>query len=339
MLYVTTRSSRDAYTAQRVLRENRASDGGFYLPLHMTGFTPEEINSLADKSFGEAVAMVLNRLFKVRLTGWDVDFCIGRYPVRLSSLQHRIEIGECWHNPQWSYKHIVNNLTLLLSEEAVTGNWVKIAVQTAILFGIFGQLKRTGVEAMDIAVVSGDFSAPISALYARRWGLPVGNIICCCNENNAVWNLFCHGQLRTDGLSIPTAIPEADVVIPENLERLIYECGGSSEVQRYLEACRQGSVYFPGDSTLEKMRKGIFISVVSSKRLEDVVPGVYRTNGYILSPGTALAYAGLLDYRAKTGEMRHAVVLSLSSPRQELKTTAQLMDIPVQTLRDWIESA
>lgn len=337
MLYVTTRDSRDAYTAQRVLRENRAADGGFYLPLHMRGFTPEEIGSLADKSFGENVAMVLNRLFNLHLTGWDVDFCIGRYPARLSSLPHRILVGECWHNPQWSYQRIVNNLTALMSEEAVSGNWVKIAVRVAVLFGLFGQLQHSGVNSADVSVVSGDFSAPISAWYARQWGLPIGNIICCCNENSALWNLFCHGQLRTDGLSIPTSIPEADVVIPEDLERLIYACGGRPEVQRYLDACRQGCMYIPGDSTLAKMRSGLFISVVSSKRLEDVVPGVYRTSGYILSPGTALAYAGLLDYRAKTGETRHSVVLSQTSPRQTLEPAARLMDVSPQILLEWLE--
>ena len=46
MLYVTTRNNRDAYTAQRVLRENRGPDGGLYVPFREPVFSREEIDEL-----------------------------------------------------------------------------------------------------------------------------------------------------------------------------------------------------------------------------------------------------------------------------------------------------
>lgn len=334
MLYVTTRNNRDAFTAQRALRENRASDGGFYVPLRMNGFSAEEIQALSDKTFGETVAHVLNRLFKLKLTGWDVDFCIGRYPVRLVPLRHRIMIAETWHNPQWSYERVVNNLVSHLCDAStVPGNWVRIAVRVAVLFGIFGDLQRQGIPSADISVISGDFSAVVSAWYARQWGLPIGNIICCCNENKAIWDLLCQGQMRTDTLSISTAIPEADVVVPENLERLIQVCGGYAEVSQYLQCCREGKSYYPSDVTLKTLRSGMYVSVVSSERLDHTIPGVYRTNQYILSPYAALAYAGLLDYRAKTGCTNHAIVLSEKSPVHDSAATAKAMGISEEELK------
>ena len=63
MLYVTTRNNRDAYTAQRVLRENRGPDGGLYVPFREPVFSREEIDDLKEKSFHQCVAEVLNRLF------------------------------------------------------------------------------------------------------------------------------------------------------------------------------------------------------------------------------------------------------------------------------------
>ena len=51
MLYVTTRNNRDAYTAQRVLRENRGPDGGLYVPFREPVFSREEIDALKEKSF------------------------------------------------------------------------------------------------------------------------------------------------------------------------------------------------------------------------------------------------------------------------------------------------
>ncbi len=80
MLYVTTRNNRDAYTAQRVLRENRGPDGGLYVPFREPVFSREEIDALKEKSFHQCVAEVLNRLFITKLTRWDVEFCVRQHP-------------------------------------------------------------------------------------------------------------------------------------------------------------------------------------------------------------------------------------------------------------------
>lgn len=338
MLYVTTRNNRDAYTAQRVLGEKRAPDGGFYVPMRAPIFTDAELAAMAEKPFGRNVADILNILFGTTLTSWDVDFCIGRYPVRLTALNHRIWAAETWHNPQWEHEALVRNLVRLLSGgKVIDGNWSGIAVRIALLFGIYGELLRQGIDQMDIAVMSGDFSAPISAWYARQWGLPIGNIVVCCNENKSLWDLICHGQLRTDMLSIPTCLPENDVVVPENLERLVYGAGGGKEVEHYLEVCRQGRMYCPGDSTLAALRRGMYVSVVSSSRLPAVISGAFHTSGYAMSLPAGLAYAGLMDYRAKTGETRNAVILSEKSPLQEAAVIASLLDIPETQLPKLVE--
>ena len=335
MLYITTRNNRDAFTAQRALRENRGADGGMYLPFRAPSFAPGDLDALAGMPFGQRVAEVLNRLFQTKCTGWDVDFCVGRSAVRLSPLGRRILAAEVWHNPGWSYDRMARELSELLGQEKPEG-WLKIALRIAVLFGIFGELHNAGMETADVAVVSGDFSAPISAWYARQWGLPIGNIVCCCNENSELWNLLSHGQLRTDGISTPTIVPEADAALPEQLERLIYEAGGTAEVARYLEVCRRGGVYAPSDAVLEKLRKGLCVSVVSSRRIQETIPSVYRTHNYVLSPGSALAYAGLMDYRAKTGQSRCAVVLAEKSPACDGDVTASALGISPEELRDLI---
>ena len=117
MLYVTTRNNRDAYTAQRVLRKNRGPDGGLYVPFREPVFSREEIDALKEKSFHQCVAEVLNRLFNTKLTRWDVEFCVGRYPVRLVNLPQRIIAGECWHNPEWTFDPVsYTHLTLPTTE-------------------------------------------------------------------------------------------------------------------------------------------------------------------------------------------------------------------------------
>lgn len=338
MLYITTRDNRDAYTAQRVLRENRGPDGGMYLPFRAPSFSRADLESLGEKPFNQCVAELLNLLFNTKLSGWDVEFSAGRYPVRLVNLPQRIILGECWHNPEWKFDRMVRSLADQLrgGQPGADGGWVKVAVGIGVLFGIFGELMRAGISGfdkkVDISVVSGDFDLPMSAWYARSWGLPIGKIICCCNENGNLWNLVHHGQLRTDAVCVTTNTPDADVTLPSGLERLIFACGGISEVEAYLDACRRGGIYCPTGGTLSRIGEGLEVSVVSSRRMESTISGVYASAGYPLSPYAALSYAGLLDYRGKTGESRHAVVLAEKSPACDAGVTAKALGISEEAL-------
>lgn len=345
MLYVTTRNNRDAYTAQRALRENRGPDGGLYVPFHEPYFSPEEIASLKDKSFNKAVSDVLNLLFNTRLTAYDVDFAIGRYAVRLEMLGKRVIMAECWHNLESDFSRVIQNLTKLLRSEenmdTISANWTEVAVRIAVLFGIFGELMRQGIadtgNPADISLVSGDFSGPISAWYARRWGLPIGNILCCCNDNGNLWDFICHGQLRTGDVARETATPEADVVVPVGLERLIHGTAGVEEVERYLDAVRRGGNYYIDDLLLQRLRQGLYVTVTSNHRMLSAIPNIFATHQYILSPYSALAFTGLQDYRARTGESRTAVVLAEKSPIRDPETVASALNISVESLYSWFQ--
>lgn len=315
MLYATTRNNRDTFTAYHALTENRAADGGHYVPFRMPVFSPEEIETLAEKPFNQTVADILNLLFQTQLSKWDVDFAAGRYPVRMVSMNHRITVAESWHNLDWEFSRMVQNLTAQLrgtrDTEIAYSEWTAIAVRIAVLFATFGERMRQGTrEKIDIAVPSGDFSMVMSAWYARAWGLPIGNIVCCCNENNNLWELIYHGVLRTDAVARPTTTPKCDLILPPHLERLIAACGEEAEMEYFQTCCREGRSYYPSDDALSKMRKGLHVSVVGQKRLQSTIPNAYATHGYVYGPYSALAYAGLLDYRAKTGESGHALILS-----------------------------
>lgn len=337
MLYVTTRNTLDAFTPKHTLENKRGPDGGCFVPFHVPSYTKEEIACLKDMPFNLCMANMLGAMFSVKLSSWDVDFCIGRYPVRLQELGSRILMGETWHNPDWQFSAMADRLVRLVGGETGKG-WPEIAVRIAVLFGMYGELLRQGTiqpgEQIDVSALSGSFAAPMSAWYARQWGLPIGNIICCCNENNELWNLICHGQFRTDTVCVDSCIPEADVVLPEELERLISTCDDVQEMEDYLGCCQTGRTYYPSDMTLAAIKKGLFVSVVSSHRIRQTIPHAYATHRYLMSPETALAYAGMLDYRAKKGQQRYCVVLSEKSPVCDAGFVAQTMGISEEKLRD-----
>lgn len=347
MLYVTTRMEKDAFTAHRSLAENRGPGGGFYLPMRMPEFDRQQIIALGEKSFSQNVAEIVNLLFNTDLDGWAVEFAIGRYPVKMVQLNSRVSVAETWHNPSWRLERLAMGIEKAVRQsdevrEKPSG-WLMIAARIAVLFGIFGELIHEGFvtpeKPMDVAVPSGNFSAAMAVWYARQWGLPIGNLVCACNENAGVWNLIHKGEIRTDAAAVKTNTPACDNTVPENLERLIYATLGVQESTRFVEVCRKGGTFYLEPYQLEQLRDRIWISVVSEKRLESTLNLLYRNNGYLADPYTALVYSGLIDYRSRTGEGRPALILADESPAFSLNILAKSLGMGAGELKKRINKA
>ena len=147
MLFVTTRSKVDSFTAFYTLSHSCTADGGYFVPLQLPYVSKPELNAIIQNSFGQCVADILNLFFRKKLTGWDVDFCIGRQAVRLVSLGQKVYIAECWHNPDRSFAHMVRNLSSRIKENAQHSQptyWASMSVRIAILFAAYGQLRKQG---------------------------------------------------------------------------------------------------------------------------------------------------------------------------------------------------
>ncbi len=334
MLYVTTRNKYDAYTVTRAIQNDRGPDGGFYLPFQMPKLQREDILCLKEESFGEAVARILNLFFPCRLSGADVDFAVGKYPIKLQSINPRVVTAETWHNLDWDFSGVEKSLNARISGNAdrsvKPSGWVRIAVRIAVLFGIYGIMMKNGDitadKRLDIALPAEDFTLPMAAWYARKIGLPVGNIVCGCGDDSALWNLINFGEMKTDGAGVP-----------ENIERLIFGTNGIEEALHFRDCCQKGRGYTLPALSLERLRQGLFAAVVSTQRLTSVIPNVYDTSGYILDPDTALAYGAMQDYRAQTGQSQTMLLISERSPLLEADTVAGALNISLETLKERLE--
>jgi threonine synthase len=215
-------------------------------------------------------------------------------------------------------------------------NWLDLGVRVSVIFGVFGEMMSNGQvnreKGIDIAVATGSFAMPMALWYARWMGLPIRTLICGCNENGAVWDLLHRGEVDTGMLSVKTTTPEADFALPPNLERLIHASLGQEEAMRYWWSCTEGRNYIVSDNDLTILSKGMFAAVVSMDRVASIIPSVYRTNRYVLDPYGALAYGALADYRARTGSVGPALILSEKGPFCEAASVAQCMNISREEL-------
>lgn len=336
MLYVTTRQREETYTALRTLLEDSAPDGGGFMPMQVPELTARETDEILSLGFSDCVARILNLFFSARLSGEALSAALNWEPAALPGIGQRIYCGELWHNESGCLRSFAEKIvSVILRGEAVglPTEWGRISVRIALLTGLLAVLRQSGVtENIDIACACGDFSTPMAAWYVRRMGFPVGTIICGCNENSALWDLLHRGELKTAGLAVKTLTPMADLCLPDALEYLISECGGVRETARYLDACRRGAVYVPTPDAAVRLQSGMFVAVVSDKRMLQCISNVYRSCGTLLSPYSALACAGLSDYRATKGEMRPALLLAEESPLYCADTVAKAISVPADTL-------
>lgn len=337
MLYLSTRSKTESFTSHRVLHEACAPDGGCFVPFRMPSIH-DRIHLLKTRSFGENVANILNLFFSTDITGWDVDCVIGKNAANLTSMQRRVVVARLWSNPVGCYQYIEEQLYRKISAQKgnEAGSWVRIAIRIAALSGLAGELQKLGIEEFDIASPVGDFSLPIAAWYGRQVGIPIGTIICTCNENSVCWDLLHRGEMDTGASVIHTITPELDVQNPKELERLIYGAFGVDETLRYLEVSAAGKTFFVNPLRLSELNSGFFACVVGQDRVEPVIRSVFRSAGVILDPCTAVAYGGLQDYRAKTGESKTTLLISDKNPLHDFPVVSNATGLTKEDLKKHI---
>ena len=329
MLYLTTRDKFDTFTASHTMKQDTAPNGGYFVPFKMPVI---DNSSLQGLSFGDCVALILNQFFGTTLTGKEIEFCIGRNPVRIKSTHQRTLIAELFRNLDGSYAKMERRLAAKISGcadyEVTITSWLSIAIRVAILYGVFQELADT-TKPINIAVNCGDFRLVMAAWYAREMGLPVGDIICACDPDSGVWDLIRQGQMRTSS---------QDIAQPE-IERLIYGTLGIEQALNYYATCDDGGLYTLEAADTEVLNRGIFCAVVSRDRVENAISSVYRTNSCILESGSAAAYSGLMDYRAKKGAGSAALLLADDNPADQAGFVAAAMNITEGQLKDLIRNS
>jgi len=308
MLYLSTRNATDCYTAYRALNEPKSPDGGIFVPFRLPVFTKDDLREIQSHSSCEAIAKVLNLFFGLRLSGWDVECVVGRCPLKPESVNQHLLFAEGWRNPDGDVKYLFTSLYRRMTGKPEVANppsgWAYIAIEIALLFGFYAAVSNLPDQGLDVAVTTGDFADITAVLFAKHMGLPLNSIICASNENNADWDLITKGEFSAN-------------TSPEYLESFLYIRLGAEGVKRYLDACNRNRVYYVEEEQLPVLNENMFAAVVSSKRVESIVSGMYRANGYAIDPHTAVAYGGLQDYRANTGLNRDTLILAKNRPEKE----------------------
>lgn len=317
MLYLTTRDHTDAHTIHKTLVNNIAPDGGSYIPFSFPHYGEKELKELCNGTLGQRIADILNDFFCAKVSGWDVECAIGRSVIKVHELSRRTILAETWHNPQGEYSYLEDSLYSLLYKsrdlKKKPTDWVRIAVKISVLFGIYGEIHNKKImdsTCFDVVLDCGDFCDVMAAWYTRQMGLPIGIILCSCDDNNVLWDLIHRGEAGTVGWSDSFKL---------GIERLICAAYGTHEAKRFAQVCTKGGVYVVNADTSVMLHDNLFCAVVGNARIPAVINSVYLTDHTLIDTETAKTYAAIQDYRAKTGENRLTLLFANRAPIKDMK--------------------
>ena len=307
-MYLSTGNKANSYTAHKVLRCAAAPDGGMFMPMSIPVQDDLALAAFEQMNTGEAFAAILNMFFGTRLSGWDVDFAVGRQTLELVSAGYKVCMAESWHNTAGTHYNLVQRLYQLMTRDdhaSVAPNlWFYTVVDIAILFAVYGKYCRQEIYSIDIALETGDLQHLLAIRYAQKMGLPVRKIILGCIEGDGLWEFISFGTYQTGRKDRNPC-----------MEALLWLAFGYGEAQKYSAAVENKTLYRLAEPTLGQFREGIFAAVVGDDRVTNVIDSTMRTNQYRMERGTARAFGALQDYRAKKGINKNTLLFSRNAPK------------------------
>ncbi|MDE5601745.1 MAG: threonine synthase [Clostridia bacterium] len=205
-------------------------------------------------------------------------------------------------------------------------NFVSIATQIAHYFSAYCDLVDGGEieigDKVNFAVPAGNLDNALAGYYAHRMGLPVGKLILATNANNALTGLFNDGEFDINRDFFKTISPSLDVLVPSNLERLIFETSGRdcTRVCEMLASLKEEGKF---EIDAEAVRADIFeAGWADEEETLDAINTFFDLDDCVLDTHTAVVASVYNDYSCDTEDDTPTVILSTVNP---YKTSADVL--------------
>ena len=199
-------------------------------------------------------------------------------------------------------------------------NWTRIIGQICYYFYAYNQLHQKGN--LSFSIPTGNFGNVFACYSAHKMGLPINKISVAVNDNDILHRFFSSNDYSKK-LVHETISPSMDISVASNFERLVYDFF----LNRDSSKCAKMFDNFPIkpiELDVETWQRKD--SLFSSSKVDDLettktIQEIYKVNGYILDPHTAVAAVEAIK---KSDSSNHFVVLSTAHPAKFPKVYEEL---------------
>ncbi len=170
-------------------------------------------------------------------------------------------------------------------------NWARIVAQIVYYFTAAVALGAPE-RRVTFAVPTGNFGDVLAGYVAAKMGLPVERLIVATNVNDILARTLETGTYEVRGV-VATSSPAMDIQVSSNFERLLFDASGrdASVVRDAMRDLAASGRFALNAKTLANMREIFAASRADEGETADTIREVYRTNGYVLDPHTAVGVA------------------------------------------------
>lgn len=197
-------------------------------------------------------------------------------------------------------------------------NWGRLLPQIVYYFSAYCDFVNSGniawEDSLDYAVPTGNFGDILAGWYAKKMGLPVGNLICCSNANNVLTDFLNSGSYNKNRPFFTTISPSMDILVSSNLERLLFTVTKDDDcVCQLMDLLFSDGSYQVDDSVLKSIQSDFRSGCCDDTETKETICKVYKNESYLIDTHTAVAFRVLEKYRMDHSTVP-TVVLSTASP-------------------------
>jgi threonine synthase len=174
-------------------------------------------------------------------------------------------------------------------------NWARVLAQIVYYFYAFFRVQEsTGAEQVQFCVPTGNFGDIMAGWIAVQMGLPVKKLILATNENNILSRFFNTGTYSM-GEVLPTLSPSMDIQVASNFERYLYYRLGKDSAK----LCEMMAGFAKNKTLTVPGADDLFVAgEANTFQTLETIQKVYKNEGYILDPHTAVGVAVAEKFQA-----------------------------------------
>ncbi|WP_206811959.1 threonine synthase [Paradesulfitobacterium ferrireducens] len=199
-------------------------------------------------------------------------------------------------------------------------NWGRLLPQ--IVYYVWTYLQAVEQEKIEpgaplnVVVPTGNFGNILAGYYAKKMGIPLGQLICASNKNKVLTDFFETGVYDTQRAFHLTISPSMDILISSNFERFLYEmCAKDPEkIKAWYQSLSASGVFKVDEDTLKNSRQEIWAGWADENDVLAVIARAFKEHRYVYDPHTAVAVKVYEDYVRASGDHTYTAIVSTASP-------------------------
>ena len=199
-------------------------------------------------------------------------------------------------------------------------NFGRLVPQVVYYFSAYADLVSRGDivcgAPVNFVVPTGNFGDILAGYYPARMGLPVQKLICASNRNNVLTDFFAKGTYSVHRPFYKTASPSMDILVSSNLERLLFDAADRDGelVALWMQQLKECGSYSVGEQRWSRLMEQFSAGFANDRETFAQIAQMHRRTGVVPDTHTAVAARVLDNYRAETGDLTPAVIVSTASP-------------------------